>query len=136
MYARVGSEGGVILHDDVSGQGSPVRENNVVSDAAVVSHMRLRHEEIVGSNLGDVAAAFSSPVQSGVLAKHIPFSDEKTAAFAAVLQIVRLLSRRYKREEAAAPAEFRRSFDNAVAIDLNFVVQDDVVGYDRVRADR
>jgi hypothetical protein len=135
MYARVSAERRVIFYDYVARERCPIRKYNVIADPAIVRHMSLSHEEIVRAYLGQVAAAFCASMKRSEFAKRISLARSKPASLAVIFQIVRNLSGGDEREKDRAAAEFRWTFDYAMARDPHIVMQYNVVADDRVRAD-
>ena len=134
VNARKGAERRVIFYDDVTGKRSAVCEYDVIAYVAIVRDVRLRHEEIIGADLSNIAAAFGPAMQSRELTKRVALARAQPAPLAAILQIMRHLSSRYEWEKDRAAPEFRRAFDDAMARHAHIVVQYHVVAYDRVRS--
>ncbi len=127
MHAAVGAERRVILDIDVTGERSAVCEDNVVADPAVVCDVSLSHEEIVRTDLRQVAAAFRPSMQRCEFAKRVALAGAQPTPFAAILLIVRDLPGGHEWEKDRAAAELRWTFDYTVAGYPDIVVQNDVV---------
>ena len=61
--------------------------------------VRLRHEEVVRADLGNITSTFGAAMQRRELAKRVTFSRAKQAWLAFVFQVLRGLARRNKRKE-------------------------------------
>ena len=130
MHAAVSAERRVILDIDVTGERSAVCEDNVVADPAVVCDVSLSHEEIVRTDLRQVAAAFRPSMQRSEFAKRVALAGAQPTPFPAILLIVRDLPGGDEWKEDRAAAELGWTFDYAMARHSNVVAQDDVVADD------
>jgi len=95
MDGRQSADDDPISKRDMPSQGNTVRKNHVVSDDAVVSHMRIRHEQRVAANRS-LSAADCSPVQRNKLSHDSPVAELQDGGFSLVFQILRRTAHRGK----------------------------------------
>jgi hypothetical protein len=130
MDARVRPKSRVVFDDHVAGKHRAIREDNVAADPAVMSNVRLSHDEVVIADFSDVAAAFGAPLQRRKLSKGVSFAGTQQAPLSAIFQILGRLSRGNKGIKDRPAPELRWAFDDAVTADSHIIVQDDVIADD------
>src|SRR3954466_2084349 len=97
---------------------------------AVVRDVRVGHEHVVITDLGDAAAARGAAVNRDELAEHIAVTDDQPGGLAVKFQILRNQSNRGERKDLVAvtdvggPLDDRGGADAAVATESDMLTDD------------
>src|SRR4029453_3921821 len=117
---RAGGEAGedrVVLDGDVPRERHAVREDDVITDAAVVAPVAVIHEEIVAADRGRETAAQGSDADRRELAHLVAVAEREPTLLAAVLQILGQAADLSVRIEAVPGSERRRAVHARIAHD-------------------
>ena len=106
----------MVLDRHMTGQCRGIGHDDVVAEKAVVRNVRADHQEIVISDAGMSATAFSSAVNIDVFAKCVVGTDRQKGFFAAVLEILRLDTDHAEGKEAVVAADRRRALNDDVRV--------------------
>ena len=102
---------------------------------AVVSNMRLRHDQTVIADLRKHATAGATAMDRHELANMVALPNARFGWFSLVLQILRGQSNRNERENMGAVADGRAAVNDAMGLQTNAVAQFNFVANDRIRTD-
>ena len=105
---------------DVAAEGRGVGEDRVVPDPAVVGHVGVGHEQVVGADLGDAAAEGRAEVDGHELVDGVAVADHEAARLPPVLQVLGNDAHRAEREEMVLLAEGRVAVDDRVGVDRRY----------------
>ena len=105
MDGGEGADGGAIGHLDVAGQGGRVGEDGVVPHPAIVSHVGVGHEQVVGADLRDSAAQSGPRLHGDVLPDHVAIADGEPGVLAVVLEVLGTMPQGGKGEHVVVPAQ-------------------------------
>src|ERR1041384_1818 len=130
MHAGIGADGRIVFNDHVTRQCSPICENCMVADPAVVRYVSLGHEEVFRSDFGDAPSTFRATLQRRELSECIARARWQDAALAFELQVLRRLTRGHKWKEHRAGSKLRRAFDDAMTRNANLIAQNYIVADD------
>src|SRR5512135_649493 len=88
MDPRKGADHGIILDDDMSRQGGPVRKNGMVAYDAIVRDVCIGHKQVPVADSGDPASALRSPVHGDEFTKSVAFADCRLGSFSMEFQVL------------------------------------------------
>jgi hypothetical protein len=94
MHDAVARHYGAIAYLDPSGQQCSPGDYRTAADAAVVSDMRILHEE-VSITYDSKLAVFAATMDRNALAKHVAVADDHSPAPARICKILRLVADNY-----------------------------------------
>src|SRR5262249_33165132 len=97
---------------------------------------RLGHEQIAVPDRGQRAAPGRAAVHRHAFAYDIAPADHEARLLALKLQVLRRLADRSERVDLRALADLAGALDDDVSGDLHFIVNANLIAYDRIRADR
>ena len=121
---------GIVLDDAVPGQLSSICENHVIADQAVVTDVRVSHDQIVAAEASDAAAFDRAAMHGAELAKLVFIAHLEPYPLARVCEILRIAADDRKREEMILAAERGRAAHNRVRLDNTAVAEFDFVSDD------
>ncbi len=88
MHETIAGNEGAVMNNGVAAQQRSIGQNHVVADAAIVRHVRIRHEEIIRAD-DRVLFIFVRAMNRNMFAKDISFADAEFCWLAFVFQILR-----------------------------------------------
>ena len=98
----------VIADLDVAAERRDVRHHAVITDHAVVRHVRVRHEQVVAADARHALVVRRAAVDGRELAEHVAVADLEPRRLALVLLVLRRIADRAELEDAVADADARR----------------------------
>jgi hypothetical protein len=125
----------MIFDHNVPSQRCAVRENDVVSDPAIMGDMRLGHKQVPRANLGKAPALLGASMQRCKLPKGVSVPGKQPASFASILEVRRILARRHERKKDAFAPELGWAIYHAMTGHSHVVVEYNVIADNRVRTD-
>src|SRR5208282_515458 len=81
-------QGYMVLDDDVAGKSSGVGQDAMAAHLAVVADMHTSHEQAVGADPRDAAAAYRAAADGHALADSVVVAEDGFSGFTAILQIL------------------------------------------------
>ena len=136
VHRAKGSDGRVVLDDDVTGEGSGVGEDTVIADDAIVADVGVGHDEAMTSDAGGAAAARGSARDGHAFADGVVVSHANGGGLALVFEILGRDADAGKRKEAVAGAGVQMAVENDVRDQLALFAENDIRSDGAVRADR
>ena len=105
VHARETREDHVVPDLDMPRQRREIGEHAVITDHAVVRHMRRGHEEVVVTDLRHTLVVGGAAVDGDVLAEHVAVADLQPRRLASVFFVLRRIADRGELEHAVACTE-------------------------------
>ncbi len=112
-----------VVHRHVPGQHHVVGEHDIAADAAVVTDVAVGQERAAVADNGGHAAALGAGVHGDAFADQAVGADGEGGWLALVLQVLRLMADRGKRENARSGSDRRAAGNNCVADQLDSVAK-------------
>jgi len=108
----------VLFHDDVSRKCGTIYEHGVVADLAVVSDVRVGHDEGVVSDAGDAAALFRASTDGDGFADDVVVADLEADVLSFEGDVLRFEAKGGKGEDAVVLADLSGPVDDDVRNDV------------------
>lgn len=102
-----------------------IRQNNIVTDPAVMGYMSIGHEEIIASCDRLAASSFRTAMKCNELSEGVVFADDQFASFAVKLQVLRDLPDRRKRKKSIVSTDDCGTFHDHMRCDFRTGVDSD-----------
>src|SRR5258708_27819510 len=90
VHRAEGSHIRIIIDNHVPGKRGAIRENGVAADNAIVSDVRIRHEQIVAADPRNAASLLGTAADRGKFSKPVFITNLKFRGLAAEFQILRI----------------------------------------------
>jgi hypothetical protein len=119
----------------VATEGTAIRENHIVPDRAIVSNVRIRHEETIVSD-GGLAGRSRAAVQRHKLAHHDPVANGQRRRLTGILQILGSTANGRIRVDLAVTADAAAAVDDRMGADARSFTYRDIIFDNRERTDR
>jgi hypothetical protein len=102
VHTRKRANRGVIVDRDVTRKRGRIRHDDVISQSAVMSDVRVCHYEVVVADSRTAATAFRTPMDIHILSKDVVVADREERLFTLILQVLRRQTDRAERIKLVA----------------------------------
>ena len=102
---------GPFLHRDVSAESRSIREEHMIADEAIMSHVHISHNQCVTTDTGQAATFHRAAVDGHELPNGIVVANLQARRFALVAEVLRRQADRGERKETVVRTDFARPFD-------------------------
>ena len=115
----------MVVNHDMAGQSRGVRQNDVITQHAVVADVRIRHQEIMIADPCDSTSAFGPTVNVDVFTKNVVRPDRQMGFFIVELEILRRNANHAEWEKSVVAANDRGPFENDMGIENTTIAEGD-----------
>src|SRR5207245_10923017 len=102
---------GPFLHRDVSAESRSIREEHMIADEAIMSHVHIRHNQCVTTDTGQAATFHRAAVDGHELRNRIVVADLRARRFVLVAEVLRRRADRGDRSETVVRTDSVRPSD-------------------------
>src|SRR5882757_2361224 len=88
MHGRISRDNGIVVHMDMSAQQNTIRQNRVTEDVAVMSDVRIRHQEISIAYPSDAVFFVGTAIDGDSFAKEIIVTDFNACRAALIAKVL------------------------------------------------
>jgi hypothetical protein len=121
MNGSQAAQDGMVADRDVTALSRVVRENDIITDDAVMGDMGRHHKQAVIADSGHHAAAFGAGIHGDMFANTIVGTDNQFRRFIMILQILRGVA------QGSEGIDYRSGTDTSSSVDGDMGNQFDVV---------